>query len=278
MTRAIYLHVLRRAAGRGRRAHPARVRPAHRRAADTSWPAWPSSPGSPTCPTPACCPGVPESIALRFEHFVEPTARLLPGDGPVRPPRVHAVDRRASRRPSALLGIVLAYLWYWQGVGPHGVTERNTARPGRLHGAREQVLPRLPLHRRHRRRHQGPDRPGRLLDQPERHRRRRQRRRRRRRRRRPSGSTRTSTRASSTASSTAPASAPRAPARSCASIQTGKVQQYGACCSAAPSSSPPSSSSSPALAEDREEQHREDFLDDWGLDRRRVPAAGRGAR
>ena len=73
---------------------------------------------------------------------------------------------------------------------------------------REQVLPRLALHRRHRALRQGPDRPGRLLVQPERPRRRRQRRRRERGRRTVGWVYRTSTRRWSTASSTAPASVP----------------------------------------------------------------------
>ena len=63
------------------------------------------------------------------------------------------------------------------GIALHGVDRAQPAGPRRLHAAREQVLPRPPLHRRHRRRRQGPDRPGRLLGQPERHRRHRQRRR-----------------------------------------------------------------------------------------------------
>ena len=114
----------------------------------------------------------PALRALRRAH-----RRLLPGASRphVRPPRVHPLDRRALHRWSALVGVGLAYLWFWQ--GPRARTASPSAHkvgPGRLHGAREQVLPRPPLHRRHRRRHQGPDRPGRQLGQPERDRRRRQ--------------------------------------------------------------------------------------------------------
>ena len=82
------------------------------------------------------------------------------------------VDRDPAGLPSGTSGA-------W---GPHGLTERN--RLARL-GYRvlvEQVLLRLALHRRHRRRREGPDRPGRLLVQPEGARRRRRRRGHRRRR------------------------------------------------------------------------------------------------
>ena len=41
-----------------------------------------------------------------------------------------------------------------------GLTERNTLAQGRVHVPREQVLPRLPVRERHRRRHQGADRAG----------------------------------------------------------------------------------------------------------------------
>ena len=78
-----------------------------------------------------------------------------------------------SARPSlAALGIFLAYQYYWLQKSPLiGLTDQSKRlRPGLL-GAREQVLPRPPLHRHHRRQRQGPDRPGVLLVQPERHRR-----------------------------------------------------------------------------------------------------------
>ena len=144
---------------------------------------------------------------------------------------------RSSPPAIGLTGIGLAYAWYFRGLGPHGITERNKAGPHRPPGPGEQVLLRLALHRRHRPGHQGPDRPGRLLVQPERPRRRRQRRRvvvgaggpvRLRHR---------STRASSTPSSTAPAPPPRAAARASAGCRP------GACSSTPPCSSPPPPSS-----------------------------------
>ena len=72
------VRVLRRAAGRGQGRTPPHESGPRITVPLVSWPGWPSSPGSPTCPTPACCPGCPRAVALRFEHFVEPTARLLP--------------------------------------------------------------------------------------------------------------------------------------------------------------------------------------------------------
>ena len=115
-------------------------------------------------------------------------------------------SRRGSRcsRPSwPSAGLFVAYAYYERNKGPHGLTHRNKARQGRVHVPREQVLPRHPLHRHHRRRHQGPPRPGGLLVQPERARRHHRRHRHRCRRRCPGSSTGTSTSSSSTASSTA---------------------------------------------------------------------------
>ena len=98
-----------------------------------------------------------------------------------------------------------AYVYFCKDKGPPRPhrAQQGRAAPG-LPRPREQVLPRRPLHGRHRRRRQGPGRPGHLLVQPERPRRHR-------RRRRPAGPApsagfalhATSTRASSTAPSTA---------------------------------------------------------------------------
>ena len=63
----------------------------------------------------------PEGIALRFEHFVEPTAAYFP-----------EISHPEFSLPLAIIstlvgftGIGLAYLWYWRGLGFHGITERN---------------------------------------------------------------------------------------------------------------------------------------------------------
>ena len=70
---------------------------------------------------------VPDELALRFEHYVEPTAAYFPGrvDAVVRPPRVPiwiavvstaVAARRRSSSPTSGTGGAL---------GPHGITERN---------------------------------------------------------------------------------------------------------------------------------------------------------
>jgi NADH-quinone oxidoreductase subunit L len=71
---------------------------------------------------------VPENVALRFEHFVEPTAAYFPS----------AVDTSFAHPEftfwiavlstlAALVGISLAYAWFWKGLGPHGITQRSKA-------------------------------------------------------------------------------------------------------------------------------------------------------
>jgi NADH-quinone oxidoreductase subunit L len=64
---------------------------------------------------------VPDGLALRFEHFVEPTASYFPtiAHGNFEP----AIALIAMGLGA--LGFVAAYLWYFKGKGPHGITERN---------------------------------------------------------------------------------------------------------------------------------------------------------
>ncbi len=71
-----------------------------------------------------------ESIALRFEHYVEPTAAYFPGglDAAFRHPEFTLWIAVVST-VVGILGIGLAYLWFWRGAGPHGITERS--RPAR---------------------------------------------------------------------------------------------------------------------------------------------------
>ena len=69
--------------------------------------------------------GVPESLSLRFEHFVEPTGAYFPSadnsfSHPEFVPWIALVSGLAL-----LIGAGSAYLWYWKGKGPHGITERN---------------------------------------------------------------------------------------------------------------------------------------------------------
>ena len=191
----------------------------------------------------------PDGVELRFEHFYEPKGAYFPSALP------------NFAHPEFSLGIALG----GHGHRPHRHRARPTSgtgegraarhhraqprRPGRLHGAREQVLLRQALHRRHRRRLQGPDRPGGQLVQPERARRRGQRR-------------RASSRPSSAASSTPhrPAGGrrrdqrlrqrrPTRAARSSANSRPARCSSTAPCSSGRPPCSPaPSSSSSDGYA------------------------------
>jgi NADH-quinone oxidoreductase subunit L len=69
--------------------------------------------------------GVPESLSLRFEHFIEPTGRYFPSadnnfSHPEFVPWIALVSALAI-----VIGVGSAYLWYWKDKGPHGITERN---------------------------------------------------------------------------------------------------------------------------------------------------------
>jgi NADH-quinone oxidoreductase subunit L len=71
---------------------------------------------------------VPESIALRFEHFYEPIGPYFPGE--VLPSFEHPefdIGIAIISTIVALGSIFLAYSWYWRNQGPHGLTERSRA-------------------------------------------------------------------------------------------------------------------------------------------------------
>ena len=80
---------------------------------------------------------VPEGLALRFEHFFEPRGGYFPSlieAGPngdlFKHPKFDVGIALASTA-LGVLGIGLAYLWYFKGRGPHGITQRNAvARAG----------------------------------------------------------------------------------------------------------------------------------------------------
>ena len=74
---------------------------------------------------------VPHMFALKFEHYVQPTGAYFPHAdlgfrAPEFVPWIAAVSLLAI-----IVGAGSAYLWYWKGKGPHGITERNpVARAG----------------------------------------------------------------------------------------------------------------------------------------------------
>jgi NADH-quinone oxidoreductase subunit L len=72
------------------------------------------------------------SFSLRFEHFVEPTSPYFPSatDPLFRHPQFTWWIAIVSTLVG-LVGVSLAYLWYWRGAGPHGITTRSkVARAG----------------------------------------------------------------------------------------------------------------------------------------------------
>ncbi len=71
---------------------------------------------------------VPENLALRFEHFVEPTAAYFPGatDEAFGHPEF-SITIALATLVLAAVAIGLAYAWFWRGAGPHGIATRNPA-------------------------------------------------------------------------------------------------------------------------------------------------------
>jgi NADH-quinone oxidoreductase subunit L len=79
----------------------------------------------------------PEDFALVFEHLFEPKAGYFPSlteAGPTGAVFAHPTFDIAIALSSTLLGLLgigLAYAWYFKGLGPHGITERSrVARAG----------------------------------------------------------------------------------------------------------------------------------------------------
>ncbi len=117
----------------------------------------------------------PGSVELRFEHFYEPKGAYFPVENFSHPEFSLGIALGAT--VIGLVGIGAAYLWYWRGLGPHGITQRNRIARGGYTVLENKyyfdwlytdvIVGGV----------QGPDRPGGLLGQPERHRRRGQRRR-----------------------------------------------------------------------------------------------------
>jgi NADH-quinone oxidoreductase subunit L len=77
---------------------------------------------------------VPDGVALQFEHLFEPRGAYFPTAGAVEGVLAHPKFDIAIALSSTLLGLLgigLAYAWYFKGLGPHGITQRNrVARAG----------------------------------------------------------------------------------------------------------------------------------------------------
>jgi NADH-quinone oxidoreductase subunit L len=66
---------------------------------------------------------LPDSTALRFEHYFEPKGGYFPTVDFAHPS--FSLWIALVSTAIGLLGVTLAYLWYWRGLGPHGLSERN---------------------------------------------------------------------------------------------------------------------------------------------------------
>jgi NADH-quinone oxidoreductase subunit L len=70
----------------------------------------------------------PDAVELRFEHYFEPKGIYFPTANFGHPEFSLGIALGATA--IGLLGIGLAYLWYWRGLGPHGITQRNRVARG----------------------------------------------------------------------------------------------------------------------------------------------------
>ena len=68
---------------------------------------------------------VPDSIALRFEHFYEPKGEYFPSVLSTFSHPEFTFWIAAVSTVVGVTGIVLAMGWYFRNLGPHGITERN---------------------------------------------------------------------------------------------------------------------------------------------------------
>ncbi len=69
--------------------------------------------------------GSPDGASLRFEHFYEPKGSYFPSALETFDHPEFNVLIALGSTIIGLLGISLAYAWYWKGRGPHGLTSRN---------------------------------------------------------------------------------------------------------------------------------------------------------
>src|SRR3546814_17052137 len=64
-------------------------------------------------------------MAVRFENFYVPKGYYLPVGLETFAHPVFSLGVALFSTVIGLLGIGLAYAWYFRGLGPHGITERN---------------------------------------------------------------------------------------------------------------------------------------------------------
>jgi NADH-quinone oxidoreductase subunit L len=70
----------------------------------------------------------PDSTALRFEHYFEPKGAYFPTVHFAHPE--FSLGIAVASTIIGLVGITLAYLWYWRDAGPHGITARSRVARG----------------------------------------------------------------------------------------------------------------------------------------------------
>ena len=152
-------HLPRRAPRRRGPPPPARVALAHHRCRLSCWRCCRSSPASSRrrCSASSCSPTVVEPAYVT---------------NVVTPSRLQRARLRCSGSLAGVIGIAASRrCYYFRNLGPRGVVERNAAaRAGYSFLVNKYYLD-APLHRRRGRQHQGPDRTGDVLGQPEHHRR-----------------------------------------------------------------------------------------------------------
>jgi NADH-quinone oxidoreductase subunit L len=67
----------------------------------------------------------PDSVELRFERFFEPKGAYFPSSLPVFDHPEFSWGIALFSTAIGLIGVGLAYLWYFKDRGPHGLTERS---------------------------------------------------------------------------------------------------------------------------------------------------------
>ncbi|MGH9111802.1 MAG: NADH-quinone oxidoreductase subunit 5 family protein [Acidimicrobiales bacterium] len=67
----------------------------------------------------------PDNVELQFEHYYEPVGAYFPSALETFSHPEFSWGIALASTIVGLVGIGLAYLWFWRGAGPHGITERS---------------------------------------------------------------------------------------------------------------------------------------------------------